>query len=98
MAATKDIIEFSMAFIMLIGVIGGLLNRYLTARAIGERFTQYIVFVLAIPAIVILAFKNLIGHETTAAVLGVAVGFAASVAGRDLASGKKKDRAPTMKI
>jgi NhaP-type Na+/H+ or K+/H+ antiporter len=85
-------VEYMMAAVMAIGVIGGFFNRWHTKRGIGERFTQYIAFVLAVPATVILAAAKLIGPETSAAVLGVTIGFAAAVAGRDKT---KKEKPPT---
>ena len=86
----KNYIEYVMAGVMLVGLIGGIWNRVRLKRGIGERFNQYIVFVLALPATVILAVEQLIGPETSAAILGVAIGFAAAVAGRD--ARKKKGR------
>ena len=77
-----------MAGVMAVGLIGGLVNRYLTDRSIGERFNQYVAFILVIPATVILAVEKLIGPETSAAILGVTVGFATAVAGRD--AGQRK--------
>ena len=80
---------------MVVGLVGGLINRFRTNRGTGERFNQYIVFVLAIPATVILASEKLIGPETSATILGVAVGFAAAVAGRDKRRRKKDQPNPS---
>jgi len=95
-------IEYVMGAIMVLGVVGGLINRCCTRRGIGERFNQYIVFVLAIPATVILASEKLIGPETSAAILGAAIGFAAAVAGRELKSKpsqpKPSDSAPAHQV
>lgn len=80
---TASHMEYIMAGIMVLGLAGGLVNRWRQEKSIGERFNQYVVFVLVIPATVILAFEKLIGPETSATILGVAVGFAAAVAGRE---------------
>lgn len=87
------IVEYIMGGVMVLGLIGGLAHRCYTKRGIGERFNQYVAFVLAIPATVILASEKQIGPETTATILGVTIGFAAAVAGRDK---KKKGKLDSM--
>lgn len=85
-------IEYAMAAVMLLGLSGGIWNRIRLNRSIGERFNQYVALILAVPATVILAIEKLIGPETSAAILGVTIGFAAAVAGRDIGAKKPTKR------
>ena len=85
-AVTRLVVEAIAALIMVGGLVGVLIERFRSKRGIGVRVIQFLAIVFIIPTIVILALEKVLNTETTAALLGVIVGYVLSGIGKDEAN------------
>ena len=79
--ATRDTLAIIFALIALVGVIGGVVNRFQLGRGPGGQFNRYIAMVLAMPTAAALTFQGMLTEAAVAVILG-ALGFTFAGFGR----------------
>lgn len=81
--STRSIVELTAAATMFGGLAALLYERIRNRRGIGIRVIQLATVVLVVPTILVLALEGILGAQTTAALIGAAVGYILSGIGKD---------------
>lgn len=76
-------IEIVACVVMLLGVLGVFIERVRAKRRVGVWVIQFLAVTLALPSILLLALEDVLSGQTTAALIGVIVGYILSGIGRN---------------
>lgn len=71
-------LQLGLLFIMAMTIIGVFYNRRSQGKGLGARTTQFTVVVLSLPIILLLAIEEIIGPQSTTALIGTILGFVLS--------------------
>jgi hypothetical protein len=71
---TKDLLEYCLILIAVIGTSGGVWNRIMIKRGIGLRFVQFLGVTVLVPIFALLSLESRISEEMTGAIAAAAVG------------------------
>lgn len=75
---SKFYLEICMAFIMIISLLGVLYRTIKKGKGLGARVIQFTCICFIIPAIIILATRDILKGETVATLIGGLVGYVLS--------------------
>jgi phosphate starvation-inducible membrane PsiE len=79
----KNVVEGVLLFVMVVGAIGGIVNRLKLKKGVGLRFIQYLGLVVLVPMVGVLTLENRISQEMTGAIAAAAVGGLLAGIGKD---------------
>jgi predicted transporter len=79
----KVAIEIIACLIMVGGLAGIFIERIWRNRGIDVRVIQFLTIVLIIPVILILALEDILNGQTTAALIGIVIGYILSGIGKN---------------
>ena len=74
MTTTKSVVEYAFIVIMLVGAVGGIINRLRINRGIGLRFIQFLGLTILVPVVALLSLEERISQEMTGAIVAAAIG------------------------
>jgi len=89
--STKEIVELSMALLMLITLIGILYRSIFKAKGIGVRIIQFTCIAFFIPSLIILSLEKILTGETIATLMGGITGYVLSSIGNYDNKNESKD-------